>query len=359
MIKSVKFQIATLLWVLCTVFLFFPPPEAAIETLFSRGWYRWVLSLTTPVTQSLQFPAALGLISAAATAVLIRWIRYRVAFSKSDNLTRRGSTFLRLIRNIYLALPFLLGWFLVFWGAGYQRIPAADRLGLGDGADWTTEEASFREYLLETVVLNETPAGRRDSGNAIAAVSAAMRRTVEEWDGSPISLPAQVKAVPRGTLLLSGTSGICVPFTLEPLVDSALPDATFVSTAAHELGHIAGFCAEDEATFIGHVAGLLADDRFARYACALSAYMDLIGRLKGDEFKAAFEVLPPQAKRDLEEARDVYHRYRIDWFGKLTFLLYDRYLKVQGIQDGVQNYSRGIDLLESAWRKGMLPDGPP
>lgn len=317
-----------------------------------------MLSLTTPVTQSLQFPAALGLIFAGLSAVLIRWIRDRVVFSKSGNLTRRGSIFLRLIRNTYLVIPFLLMWFLVFWGAGYQRIPAADRLSLEDGADWKNDEASFREYLLETVVLNAPPAGLRDSRSAIAAVSAAMRRTVADWDGSPISLPAQVKATPRGILLLSGTSGMCVPFTLEPLVDSALPDATFVSTAAHELGHIAGFCAEDEATFIGYVAGLQANDRFARYACALSAYMDLIGRLKGDEFKAAFERLPQEAKRDLEEARDVYRRYRIDWFGKLTFLLYDRYLKVQGIQDGVQNYSRGIDLLGSAWRKGMLPDGP-
>jgi hypothetical protein len=55
------------------------------------------------------------------------------------------------------------------------------------------------------------------------------------------------------------------------------------------LGHLAGFCPEADASFAGYMAGLMAEDAYARYACALNAYMDLIARLQGGNFKRAFE----------------------------------------------------------------------
>ena len=194
----------------------------------------------------------------------------------------------------------------------------------------------------------------REAGRAVSSIASAMTRIVTVWDGSPIELPCRVKPMPKGCLLASGTSGMCSPFTLEALVDKALPDTEFVSSAAHELGHIAGFCAEDEATFVGYISGMQADDKFARYACALNAYMDLIARLKGENFKKALGALPELARQDLANTDEAYRKYHLAWFSGLTWRAYDRYLYTQGISEGVRNYSRGIMLLVGAWRKGLV-----
>lgn len=172
-----------------------------------------------------------------------------------------------------------------------------------------------------------------------------MNRIVGAWDGRPIRLPEGVKQTPSGLLLCNGTSGVCSPFTLEALIDKGLPDAAAVYSAAHELGHIAGFCAEDEASFIGYISGLEADDAFARYACALNAYMDLIGSFEKGEFRTALNDLPAVSKQDVQRAESAYRKYRVAWFSRVSWAAYNRYLQSQGIQEGVRNYTHGITLL--------------
>ena len=133
-------------------------------------------------------------------------------------------------------------------------------------------------------------------------------------------------------------------------MDGALPDASFVSVAAHELGHIAGYCREDEATLIGYVSGLRASDPLARYACALRAYVDLLP-VKGK--KEAFEALPEMARNDLKKTQEVARKYRNPLVSKLSWTVYNQYLKTQGVEEGVKNYDRGILLFAGAWRKGL------
>ena len=160
--------------------------------------------------------------------------------------------------------------------------------------------------------------------------------------------------MPKGFLLASGTSGMCSPFTLEALVDKALPDTEFVCSAAHELGHIAGFCAEDEATFVSYISGMQADDRFARYACALNAYMDLIARVQGEDFNKALAALPELSRQDIAKSNEAHRKYHVVWFSRLTWYTLKSDFHAKGITEGVRNYSHGITLLVYAWRKGLV-----
>ena len=52
-------------------------------------------------------------------------------------------------------------------------------------------------------------------------------------------------------------------------------------------------------------------------------------------------------------------KYRIQWFSRYSWKVYNKYLQAQGIKEGTKNYSRGITLFTYAWRKGLvnLPDG--
>ncbi len=339
-------------WAVTAWWFLFPPSRTAVEYCFSRGWYRWVLAWTIPLTQPFRFPLALVLFFIGLIGFLSLWLRKWILFRRAGFSCRK--VFGWGIRYVFLLVPLLVVWFLAFWGAGDRRLPLEERLQLDTSSISSFEAGQLQDLLLAEVRRDLYAVQNPDAGRAVRSIASTMAELVAQWDGKPIELPSRVKPVPGGLLLANGTSGICAPFTLEALVDAGLPDTAFVYSAAHELGHTAGFCREDDASFVGYLSGLKSSDAFARYACALSAYMDLISRLTGENFKKAFGILPEPARQDLKRIHEAYRKYQISWFSSLSWRTYDRYLQIQGVQEGVQSYSRGITFLAYAWRKGML-----
>lgn len=352
-----SFYLAIPFWLISGWWFFFPPSRTAVERFFSLGWYRWLLDLAVPVTQRVQFPIVLGLLGAGCLAFLLFWARQ---WMRCRRLGRRscGPVLLWGFSVLAWVVPGLLVWFLVFWGAGYRRLPLEERLHFDTSPILGREAEEIRVLLLSEIRRSLPGPEERRVDRAVASIAEAVKRNAAEWDGKPIRLPSRVKGVPKGFLLSSGTSGMCAPFTLEALVDGGLPDVAFVNAAAHELSHIAGLCAEDEASFAGYLSGLRADDGFARYACAVSAYMDMINGFEGEEFHAAFKLLPEQARQDWDRVAAAYRKYRIDWISNVIWRAYDGYLQAQGVEEGVRSYSRGIRLLGYAWRKGMVAPRP-
>ena len=340
--------VVALLWGFCGWWFLAAPSQETVESLYSRGIYRLAVACFTPVTQLFPFSLALVITIVAILGIPLLWALRWVQLRRQGNPHWRG--LLWGVKWIVAGTPFLVAWFIVVWGAGYQRVPAEKRLHFDTSAIAPEEAARLRGLLLDIIKRDIPPPEQRDVPRAVAAISKAMAEVVFEWDGRAIAMPRTVKATPKGVLLFNRTSGMCSPLTLEAQVDGALPSAAFVSVSAHELGHIAGCCSEDEATLIGFVAGLRAEDPLARYACALDAYMDLVPR---DGRKEAMEALPELAREDLKKAHEAHARYRVQWFSKASWKIYNRYLQAQGIKEGVQNYGRGITLFTYAWRKGL------
>lgn len=336
-------------------FLFGPGPEW-IERYYTRGFYRIMTGLVAPITNVVPFSIAIVLLATLVFGFPIAWIGNWIYLRRWQGRSR----WLGLAwgpKWLFLIAPWFLLWFLVFWGAGYQRIPPEVRLGM-DTSDITAEQGEALRGQLLAIILRDQPKTPedRDAGRAIASASSAMETTIAEWDGRSIRLPKRVKATPPGFLICNGTSGICVPYTLEPHVDGGLPDTAFVSVAAHEIGHIAGMCTEAEASLAGYVAGLRADDPYARYAVALDLYRDIAAQIRNDEKrKAAFEALPDVAKEDMRRAAEAGRKYRIEWFQRVSRRAYNQYLKSQGIEEGIKNYGYAVNLFVYMWREGRVP----
>lgn len=338
-----------LAWLCCAVWYLLPPSPAVVERFYSLGLYRAEVYMITPLTQWTPFSINLALMMLSVLGFIGLWIGRWIYLRR----VKRRSHWIGLFwgpKWFFLLLPFNFIAFLALWGAGYERVPVDTRLHLDTATITDTESGQLRGMLLDIIKRDIPPPESRDVSRAVAATAQAMEEVVAEWDGRPVTVPRRVKAFPKGFLLFNGTSGMCSPLTLEAQVDGALPDATFVSVAAHELGHVAGFCREDEATLIGLVSGLRANDPLARYACALSAYVALLPA-KGT--KEAFNALPEMARNDLKKAQEISRRYRNPLVTKLSWKVYNKYLQSQGIKEGVKNYDRGILLFAGAWRKGL------
>lgn len=346
-----------LLWAVVAWWYLLPPTPESVEKVFSLGIFRCVGSVVVPLADTVPFSLGMVVVLLLLAGFPLLWIARWIHIRRAG----RGSHWRGLLRGpiwLLIAVPVLLAWFLLCWGAGYQRLPVEERLGLDASPVTAEEEARLHDMLLETI-RRDLPlsgrSGRRDTVRALAAVSDAMAELVETWDGKPVTLPRGVKATPSGLLLATGTTGICSPFTLEAHVDGGLPDTAFVQTGAHELAHIAGICGEGEANMAGYIAGLRARDPFARYAVALGLYVSLINRLPDEERKRALAALPKEALLDLRRRDDAVRKHRIDFLQQLCHGTYNKYLEAQGVEEGMRSYARGTALFVFAWRAGYVP----
>lgn len=245
------------------------------------------------------------------------------------------------------------------WGVHYQRAPWAERLGLplavSDG-----DIDALADYLRDVVIADS---GAAEGAPApVEAAVASIARSHEELAqaaGAPgLVVPRSVKTVAPGFLLGFGASGVISPWLLEAHVDGALPAAARVAVSAHELAHLAGHAREDDAEAAGTVAGLRAEHPYARYASALYALAALEAQRPSGVTADPAASLPEVARSDLRAAEQVAARYRDTRRVRASRWLYDRYLRAQGVPEGIASYGGAITLLARAWAAGVVTPPP-
>ena len=249
-------------------------------------------------------------------------------------------------------------WGLAAWGVHYRRAPIAERIGLAASAS-DGERDELQHMLVTTIAANapSQPLGDDAAHAAIHSIAAAMAGLASDLEGWVPLLPDHVVSLPPGSLLRFGTSGIVSPWWLEAHVDGALPPAARIAVAAHELAHVAGWAREDEAEALGAWAALQADDANARYATALFQVARLASGLSEPEREALLSALPERARADLRAAADAASAYGHPVFRSMSRYVYDRYLRSQGIADGIRSYAASTDLLARVMGSGATRPG--
>ena len=107
---------------------------------------------------------------------------------------------------------------------------------------------------------------------------------------------------------------------------------------------MSGYAPEDDASFVGLLAALRAGP-----AAEYSAWLDLA-------FTAVSQLQPVTQKLVLEhlaegpriDQRAIYQRVmanRIETVDRIAWATYDQALRSQGVEEGVQSYSRVVELL--------------
>ncbi len=345
--------IGILFWGIFLLWYQYTPSQETIEFFYSCGLYRANTLIFSLLQQTTNHSFALWFVPSVIILFVLLGIANWIYIRKKQNKSHFWGIFW-FIKWTFILSGFLLVAYLFLWGAGYQRKPIEAKLNLEMVKPEENEIRQVIDDLLIIIKENNLPREQRNPEQSIMHISKSMQKIVSDWDGIPIYLPPKVRRTPPGLFLFNSTSGMCFPFTLEPHVDGALPPHAFVSTSAHELAHIAGICGEAEASFVGYVSALNTDDPFAKYSSALDIYEQLASFLPGEERKKAMEQLPPEAQQDLKEEREIINKYRVKWFSDISWKAYDKYLKTQGIKEGVRDYGRATNLLLAGIRKGII-----
>lgn len=320
-----------------------PISPEAVERIYARRIYPALQAAMTAWSNVTGLALFDLLIVAAASILLVQWVRW-------IGRARRGRTWRPVASGLFATIVIAAAvnlWFALFWGLNYARPSIADRLGF-DAA--RVSPAAVRALgdraVREVNARYETAHARGFPG--VYDVPADLTRALHAIETSLGRPRATVPGRPKRTILApffraSGTDGMTDPFFLETLLNPDLTAPERPMVLAHEWAHLSGFAPEAEASFVAVLTALGADTP-SQYSAWLSLVLDIATRLSPAERQRMTERLEPGPRRDWEliAARG---RARVPTVERVSWGAYDRYLRSQGVEDGVVSYSRVIELL--------------
>ena len=314
-----------------------------IERYYADWLYPQLQAAVTSSSNASGYALFDVLIGVCVVALVVGWTRtVRTAWRRrSIAIVARA-----VVVTAVLASAFYL-WFAVAWGLNYAR-PALeasvdfDRSRVSVASLRALAERATREVNHHYAAAHQ--AGFPAIGDVPAPLVTALH-DIEHRLGRPRHT---VPGRPKRTIFApffraSGVDGMHAPFLLETLLNPDLTPPERSAVLAHEWAHLAGYALEADASFVGLLAALRADPG-SRYSAWLSVFDHAVGQLPRSEqgqFVSRLEPGPQADRRAISERIEA----RVDVVARASWETYDRYLKAQGVDEGIENYSRVVQLL--------------
>ena len=168
--------------------------------------------------------------------------------------------------------------------------------------------------------------------------------------------PSIKKSIMSLPLTYMGFAGYLNPFTNESQVNYKLPMYTFPTVAAHEMAHQLGYASESEANFIGYMASIKNEDAYMQYSGYVTALRYCLANWDVRNQKVLTDLLKtvnPGILKNFKESDDFWESY--ESFIEIGFKwFYDNFLKLNQQEDGLDSYSKFVDLLVNYYRDRVL-----
>lgn len=331
----------------------FYPQE--VENIYSRGIYqtvRWVFDHTLTITPIPLLYVLFVLLVAWLVWAIVKFFRDKRPLAK------------KLWNTLFSLLAFAGGFIFFFtwlWGFNYARIPIEQQLNFKPQAlDLQEIKTTFNEHtiLLDSLranILNaDTTALSADflPENLENQMRDLLTTTLSDLD-YPITGRVRGRLIyPKGILIRNSASGIYIPFIAEGNIDGGLHHLSIPFTIAHEMAHGYGHGDEGTCNFLAYLACQRAENPYIRYAGAYSYWRYLrsaLRRLDNEAYLNLEARFPIGIRNDLESLKRSWELYPQS-FPRLRDWLYDRFLKSQGVSEGVKSYSKIVMMVE-AWEQ--------
>jgi len=340
---SPKSATQAVLLLIAAIVAIFPPGDAAIERYYWHGVYPIIQAGVTSMSNSV--PVALFDITVVILIAILLFIwlsSIRAARKKQAmrNIWRGFVATLTLLAVVYL-------WFLAAWGLNYARPPLESQMPFNQAK--VTPDAVRRLAEHAIAEANRTHDAAHAAGfPAITDRPQALidaLHSVEKDLGRP---RPTVIATPKWTIFspyyrAAGVSGQLGPFFLETLLNPDLTGPERLAVLGHEWAHLSGYAPESDASFVGLLAALRAGP-----AGEYSAWLDLVSeasnQLQPVTQRLVLQQLGPGPRQDQNAIRERLRKL-IQPVERAAWASYDQMLRSQGVEEGVQSYSRVIELL--------------
>lgn len=245
--------------------------------------------------------------------------------------------------------------FHLLWATNYYRIPLFEKMNIQ--REYTDEDLyAFTEKLI--IKTNEIQVAITKNKNQKVtnpySQDSIFKMTQNGYDNLAkkhsffkYEIPSQKKSLFSLPLTYMGFGGYLNPFTNESQVNYKLPMYGFPNVICHEMAHQIGYASESECNFIGFLAGIKNKDLYFQYAAYSSALRYCLGNVAvkdEDKFNAYKPKINLGIIKNFRESELFWNQYDT-FIDKGFHAFYDHYLKANQQQDGLESYSKFVDLL--------------
>lgn len=262
----------------------------------------------------------------------------------------------------YFSIFYFLFHFL--WAFNYYREPLFEKMGIQkDYSD--ADLLDFTKKLIIKTNSIQSQITKNDSLKVVFPYSQdqVFKMNLNGYDNlaaehpyftySHLSVKKSLFSLP---LSYMGFGGYLNPFTNEAQVNSLGPMYSFPMTANHEMAHQMGYASENECNFIGFLASIKNNNLYIQYSGYSLALRYCLGilRVKDEKlFNQIIKTVHPGILKNYKESQDFWKQY--ETFVETGFhIFYDNFLKMNQQKDGMESYSKFVDLMVNYYKKKEL-----
>ena len=157
-------------------------------------------------------------------------------------------------------------------------------------------------------------------------------------------------------LAYMGFSGYLNPFTNEAQVNYLGPMYSFPMTTNHEMAHQMGYASESECNFIGFLASVKNDNLHVQYSGYSFALRYCLGNWQVRNpkiFKQLLKTIHPGILDNYKESDHFWKQYETP-IETGFHAFYDNFLKLNQQKDGIESYSKFVNLMVNYYKKNEL-----
>lgn len=255
----------------------------------------------------------------------------------------------------------VLGWsvslFLLTWGYNYT---CKDSLPTSYSQHMTTTD--LYKFGHEVVAATTATRAQCDDVNTMVDdvhIRAAMESFIKQRGFNDIG-HVKCKEIKLGGLMRRlGVAGIYFPFTGESYCDGTFPPLVKMFIKAHEMSHGYGVTNEGEADYFAYKAlRFNTKEPLLQYAAELELLRSIRSQLyfTNDSLRLELDkMLNPEVLEDLRVIRENALQYK-EFFPGAQTAMNDKYLKIMGIEQGVNSYDR---FIEHVWQERQFLERNP
>lgn len=325
---------------------FFPE---TVERFYSNGLYVYISHFSRTLLG--EIPFSIGDIIYGTTIIYcIYW------FYKNRKLHWK--------RKLWSVLNFLSVFYFLFhllWAFNYYRVPLFEKMNIKteySEADLVT----FTEKLITktndvqlaiTKNQNEKVTNPYSQDSIFSMTQNGYDNLSKIYPFFQYEIPSRKKSLFSLPLTYMGFGGYLNPFTNESQVNFKLPMFGFPNVVCHEMAHQIGFASESECNFIGFLAGIKNEDLYFQYSALSNALRYCMSNIAMKNEKQ-FEILKNKINLGIianYKESDLFWKQYDTIIDKGFHAFYDQFLKTNQQEDGIDSYSKFVDLLINYYKE--------
>lgn len=338
--------------ILIKALVFFPE---TIEAWYSKGLYQFISKASRVLLGWIPFSFG-DIMYSVVLFFIFRWI-FRKRKSWKTNWKGNLLSICSFLSVAYFA-------FHLLWAFNYYRKPLNETLGIGK--EYSQKE--LRDFTLRLIdKTNEIQLKLTRNGDSKVVFPYSREsiydKTINgyghlsehypQFTYTHKSIKGSIYSLP---LTYMGFSGYLNPFTGEAQVNDKMPLYAFPVTVCHEMAHQLGYASESEANFIGFLSAKSNADlyfQYAAYSFALRYCLNTFERTKEGSSKEFMPLINKGILENYRESREFWAQY--ETFIESGFkIFYDRFLKMNQQKDGMEGYSRFVELMVNYYKNRSL-----